>query len=76
MLLLGVALAMPAALIAGFAPSIKILIGARIFGGIAAGMAFPTCLALIAALWTGPARTKSIALWAAIGRRHQSRAAR
>jgi DHA2 family multidrug resistance protein-like MFS transporter len=67
LLLLGVTLAIPAALIAGFAPSIEILIGARIFGGIAAGMAFPTCLALIAALWSGPARTKSIALWAATG---------
>jgi MFS family permease len=67
MLLLGLSLAIPAALIAGFAPSIQILIAARIFGGIAAGMAFPTCLALIAALWGGPARTKSIALWAATG---------
>ena len=67
MLLLGLTLAIPAALIAGFAPSIQILIGARIFGGIAAGMAFPTCLALIAALWGGPARTRSIALWAATG---------
>jgi MFS transporter, DHA2 family, multidrug resistance protein len=67
LLLLGVTLAIPAALIAGFAPSVEILIGARIFGGLAAGMAFPTCLALIAALWTGPARTKSIALWAATG---------
>jgi EmrB/QacA subfamily drug resistance transporter len=67
LLLTGVILAMPAALIAGFAPSIEVLIAARIFGGLAAGMAFPTCLALIAALWSGPARTKSIALWAATG---------
>ena len=67
MLLLGVTLAIPAALIAGFAPTIQILIAARIFGGFAAGMAFPTSLALIAALWGGPARTRSIALWAAMG---------
>ncbi len=67
LLLTGVILAIPAALIAGFAPSIQILIAARIFGGLAAGMAFPTCLALIAALWSGPARTRSIALWAATG---------
>jgi DHA2 family multidrug resistance protein-like MFS transporter len=66
--LLGVILAIPAALISGFAPSIEVLIFGRIFGGIAAGMAFPTCLALIAALWgPGPARTRSIALWAATG---------
>jgi DHA2 family multidrug resistance protein-like MFS transporter len=67
MLLLGVTLAMPAALIAAFAPTIEILIFGRIFGGFAAGMAYPTTLALIAALWSGPARTKSIALWAALG---------
>ena len=30
-------------------------------------MAYPTTLALIAALWTGPGRTKSIALWSALG---------
>src|SRR5215207_5171267 len=30
-------------------------------------MAFPTTLALITALWAGPARTKAIALWSAIG---------
>ena len=30
-------------------------------------MCYPTTLALIAALWTGPARTKAIALWSAIG---------
>jgi hypothetical protein len=30
-------------------------------------MAFPTSLALITALWSGQARTRSIALWSAIG---------
>ena len=30
-------------------------------------MAYPTTLALITALWSGPARTRSIALWAATG---------
>ncbi len=66
--LLGVILAMPAALISGFAPSINVLIVGRLFGGFAAGMAYPTTLALIAALWApGPGRTRSIALWSAIG---------
>src|SRR6201999_293661 len=36
-------------------------------GGVAAGMAYPTTLALGAALWSGPERTKSIALWSAVG---------
>ena len=67
MLLLGTALAIPASLIAAFAPSIEILFAARLFGGLAAGMAYPTTLALITALWSGPARTKSIAMWSALG---------
>src|SRR6478735_5987549 len=36
-------------------------------GDVAAGMAFPTTLALITALWAGAARTRAIALWSAIG---------
>ena len=40
---------------------------ARLLGGVSAGMAYPTTLALITALWSGPARTKSIALWSALG---------
>lgn len=67
MLLLGVGLSLPAGLIAAFAPNVDVLIIARIVGGIAAGMAYPTTLALIAALWSGPARTRSIALWSATG---------
>jgi MFS transporter, DHA2 family, multidrug resistance protein len=67
MLILGVTLAMPAALIAAFAPTIQVLIVGRLVGGFAAGMAYPTTLALITALWSGPARTKAIALWAAMG---------
>jgi len=67
MLLLGMALSIPQALIAGFAPSIGILFAARVIGGISAGMAFPTTLALITALWAGEERTRAIALWSAIG---------
>jgi EmrB/QacA subfamily drug resistance transporter len=67
MLLLGMALSIPQALIAAFAPSIGILFAARVIGGISAGMAFPTTLALITALWSGADRTKAIALWSAIG---------
>lgn len=68
MLVLGVILAIPAALISGFAPTIGVLFFGRLFGGFAAGMAYPTTLALIAALWgPGPGRTRAIALWAALG---------
>jgi DHA2 family multidrug resistance protein-like MFS transporter len=68
MALLGVVLAIPAALISGFSPSINVLIFGRLFGGFTAGMAYPTTLALIAALWgPGPGRTTAIALWAATG---------
>ena len=67
MLVLGTALSIPAAILAATASSVGVLIGARIFGGLAAGMAFPTTLALITALWSGPGRTKPIALWSGIG---------
>jgi MFS transporter, DHA2 family, multidrug resistance protein len=67
LLLLGMVLTIPADLLAAFAPSIEVLFAARIIGGLAAGAAYPTTLALITALWSGPARTRSIALWAALG---------
>ena len=67
MLILGMALTIPTSLLAAWAPSVEILILARILGGVAAGMAFPTTLSLITALWTGHGRTRSIALWSAIG---------
>jgi DHA2 family multidrug resistance protein-like MFS transporter len=67
MLMLGTTLAIPAALLAALAPSITVLFIARLTGGLAAGMAFPTTLALITALWSGPARTRSIALWSGLG---------
>ena len=67
MLVLGVALSVPACLLASFAPDDSVLFVARVLGGLSAGMAFPTTLALITALWSGPGRTRSIALWSAIG---------
>jgi DHA2 family multidrug resistance protein-like MFS transporter len=68
LLLLGVGLSIPFCLLAAFAPSIEVLIVARIGWGICAGMAYPTTLALITALWApGPGRTHSIALWSALG---------
>ena len=67
MLLLGMALSIPACLLAAWAPSDEVLFAARVLGGLSAGMAFPTTLALITALWAGPGRTKSIALWSGIG---------
>ena len=67
MLVLGTSLAVPMSLLAAYAPSDEVLFVARVGGGLAAGMAYPTTLALITALWSGPARTKSIALWSALG---------
>ena len=67
LLLIGTGLAIPACLLAAFAPSIEVLFGARLLGGLAAGLAFPTTLALITALWSGRARTRSIALWSGLG---------
>ena len=67
MLLLGTLLAIPMSLLAGLAWSDDVLFVARVGGGLAAGMAYPTTLALIAALWSGEGRTKAIALWSALG---------
>jgi MFS family permease len=67
MLVLGLVLSVPASLLAAFAGSDVVLFIARVLGGVSAGLAFPTTLALITALWSGPARTRSIALWSALG---------
>ena len=68
MMLVGVLVTVVASLVAAWSPTIQVLIGARIVGGLGAGMAYPTTLSLITALWrSGPARTKPIALWSAVG---------
>jgi EmrB/QacA subfamily drug resistance transporter len=67
LLVLGVVLSVPACLLAAYAPSDGVLIVARLLGGFSAGMAYPTTLALITALWSGPGRTRSIALWSGVG---------
>ncbi|WP_378144243.1 MFS transporter [Cnuibacter sp. UC19_7] len=67
MLVLGLVLSIPACLLAAFAPSVDVLFLARVIGGVAAGMAYPTTLSLIAALWSGPRRIAAIALWSGLG---------
>jgi len=67
LIVLGMTLSIPVSFLAGFAWSDDVLFIARVAGGLCAGMAYPTTLALITALWSGRARTKSIALWSAIG---------
>jgi len=68
MLVLGTALAIPMSLLAAYAPTDTVLFIARVGGGLAAGMAYPTTLALITALWApGDGRTKAIALWSGLG---------
>ena len=67
LIVVGMTLSIPVSFLAGFAWSDDVLFAARVAGGLCAGMAYPTTLALITALWSGRARTKSIALWSAIG---------
>ena len=67
LLVLGMALSIPISVFAAYAPSGEALFAARVLGGVSAGMAYPTTLALITALWAGQSRTRSIALWSAIG---------
>ena len=67
MLIAGLGLSVVASVVAAWAPNPEVLFGARVVGGLSAGMAYPTTLALITALWTGAARTRAIALWSAMG---------
>jgi len=67
LLLVGASLSIPLSFFAAYAPNATLLIVARVLGGVCGGMCYPTTLALIAALWGGEARTKSIALWSATG---------
>jgi DHA2 family multidrug resistance protein-like MFS transporter len=67
LVLAGMALTIPAGLLAAFAPSAELLVAGRLMGGVAAGMAYPTTLALVSALWSGPPATRAIALWSGIG---------
>src|SRR4029078_9572914 len=67
MIVLGMGLSIPASPLAGFAPSDEVLFVARVAGGLSAGMAYPTTLALITALWSGASPEKAIALWSALG---------
>lgn len=68
MIVLGMVIAIPASVLAALAPNEWVLFGARVAGGLSAGLAYPTTLSLITALWApGPERTRSIALWSALG---------
>jgi EmrB/QacA subfamily drug resistance transporter len=67
MLLVGMVLSVPTSLLAAYAPNVEVLAVARLLGGVAAGMAYPTTLSLITALWAGAPRTRAIALWSGIG---------
>src|SRR5262245_8425210 len=67
MLILGTGLSIPACIVAAWAPTDEVLALARIVGGLSAGMAFPTTLALITALWSGQPRTRAIPAWSALG---------
>jgi len=67
LMILGLALSLPFAALAAWAPSIEVLIGARLLGGVSAGMVYPTTLAIITALFVGKQRVLAIALWSGIG---------
>ncbi|MGV1033707.1 MAG: MFS transporter [Microbacteriaceae bacterium] len=67
MLSIGLSATLVTSVMAAFAPSMGFLIASRLLTGLAAGMAYPTTLALITALWAaGAKRTTAIALWSGI----------
>lgn len=67
MVLAGMALTLPAGILAAWSPSVEWLVAGRILGGVGAGMAYPTTLALVSALWSGRAGTRAVALWSGVG---------
>lgn len=67
MLIGGLALSIPTALLAAYAPNVEVLAVARVGGGIAAGMAFPVTLSIVVALFKGQTQTRAIAMWTGIG---------
>ncbi len=67
LLMWGAAVSIPASLVAAWAPSVDVLVAARVVGGVGAALLFPTTLSIISVLWTGDARAKAIALWSGIG---------
>src|SRR5262249_27880272 len=66
MLELGMLLSVPACLLAAYAPSDEVLFFARVLGGLSAGMAYPTTLALVTAVWSRPRRAETIPPWSPI----------
>lgn len=68
LLVLGLAVTVVTAPLCAWAPTATVLVVGRVLTGLAAGMAYPTTLALITALWApGPARVRAIALWSGVG---------
>jgi EmrB/QacA subfamily drug resistance transporter len=67
LLLGGLVATVLASFLSAHSVTIEMLMAARLFTGIAAGMAFPTTLSLITALWSsGSTRTRAIALWSGV----------
>lgn len=67
MLTIGLAATLVTSVLSAISPDATILSISRLLTGLAAGMAYPTTLALITALWApGPDRTKAIAMWSGI----------
>lgn len=67
MLLAGLGLTVPISFLSAWSWDANLLVLARLLTGVAAGMAYPTTLALVTALWgDGPKRTRAIALWSAV----------
>lgn len=67
LVLIGLALSMLFAAAAAWAPTIEVLIAARVLGGVATGMVYPVTLAIITATYQGQQRTRAIALWSGLG---------
>lgn len=64
MYVVGVVVFTVASVVAGAAPNLETLIGARVVQGVGGALLIPGSLAIISALWSGAARGAAIGTWA------------
>lgn len=64
---IGAIMTIPTSMLAAWAPTVEVLILARLLSGVAAALLFPTTLSLIGALYSGKPALRAVALWSGIG---------
>ena len=64
--MLGIAMFVLSSAACGFAPTVPVLLGARVLQGASAAVLSPTILALVGDVYTGPQRVRALGLYATV----------